>query len=220
MNPKKEIFEAERQRILGVCLGVVSHEIKRRILYWLLENGGLSYSDILQKIKISSPRLAKSLRELGRTPLIDRYYDPQDTGCYSFYRLTEFGKGFMKNLTQMLKDGSPDNTRSPTVGCDSSTFTAGTNIFANTTVNGTHSMNNATVQVGTICTATATLYANASQFLINSATINFIGQGHNKNPITIETSITYDLRSEGGSQDDKDIDFIGIMTQDGEEGVA
>ena len=127
----------------------------------------------------------------------------------------------MTNLSRILIEGEPDSTLILASTYDTSTFKADTTIFADVSGQWTYSVVNATVLICSNRTApSAILSVKASQFLMNSATITFCGKGKNKDEITIGTSQTYTCRSKGGSQDDKDIDFIALNTKDGEEGVA
>jgi DNA-binding HxlR family transcriptional regulator len=78
-------------------------EQRQKILYALLVNDELSFTDLMKITEMSNSLLANYLKELKIQFLIEQYYEHRvNKEGYSFYRISEFGKRIIESLNNVM----------------------------------------------------------------------------------------------------------------------
>jgi len=81
----------------------LNHENRRNILTTLIQNGKLSFSEILEKTSIPRSLLANHLNILVKSLLIEHFYEHElGVDRFSYYHLSDYGKRILECLNNAL----------------------------------------------------------------------------------------------------------------------
>ncbi|MFC1786754.1 winged helix-turn-helix domain-containing protein [Halobacteriota archaeon] len=103
-----EKYSSEIPEEIKLAISAIDNDVRQAIVVSLSKHNELSFTELLNKLKIEKGSLSNHLKKLMKGSLVEHYFRHEfNEDKYSYYGITSFGECFVDALFQSLEPPQP-----------------------------------------------------------------------------------------------------------------